>query len=269
MLTEKACYARTTILEMCVSANAGHLASSLSCVDILVALYYGGILRIRPHEPNWKDRDRFIISKGHGGIGLYPILADLGFFDKTELQTFGKDGSRLDIHPDTTAPGIEMFTGSLGHGLGVGAGLALAAKMDGKSYKTVVLLGDGECYEGSIWEAAMFASGHQLSNLMAIIDRNKLCVLDFTENVLPLEPLDEKWGAFGWDVVNIDGHSFMDLLIGFHRFGYRQSSKPLMIIAHTTKGKGVSCMENTPKAHTQVPSGNDLEKARRELVWKK
>ncbi len=172
MLTEKACYVRSTILEMCVSANAGHLASSLSCVEILVALYYGGILRIRPHEPNWEDRDRFIISKGHGGIGLYPILSDLGFFDKSELQTFGKDGSRLGIHPDPNAPGIEMVTGSLGHGLGVGAGLALAAKMDGKSYKTVVLLGDGECYEGSIWEAAMFAGCHKLDNLVVIIDYN-------------------------------------------------------------------------------------------------
>lgn len=259
-LEKKAKWVRQQILEMCARAEVGHVASSLSCVDILVALYYGEILRFDPANPKWEERDRFILSKGHGVIALYPILADLGFFPREELRRLCQPGGILGIHPDENVPGVEMITGSLGHGLGVGAGLALAFKMDEKPNKVVALLGDGECYEGSVWEAAMFAGHHKL-NLVAIIDRNKLSTIDFTENYLGLNPLAAKWAAFGWHVVTTDGHSFNGLLDAFLLSG----EFPLAIIANTTKGKGVSFMENNPIAHTLVPKGEQLEKAKEEL----
>ena len=263
-LIKKAKYVRKQTLEMCVQGG-GHLASSLSCADILVALYYGRILRFNPANPNWEDRDRFIISKGHGAIALYPILANLGFFPDDELSRFCQGIGMLGAHPDTNIPGIEVITGSLGHGLGIATGLALAAKIDGKKYRMVALLGDGECYEGSIWEAAMFAGHHELNNLIGIIDRNGLTVTGFTENSLRLNPMDDKWKSFGWEVCTINGHSFHEILTAFKDYRSRSINKPLMIIANTTKAKGISFMENDPMAHTFIPSGEQLEKARAEL----
>jgi transketolase len=264
-LKNKATWVRSQVLEMIVSANKGHIGGAFSCTDILVVLYYGGILRFDPSNPKWSERDRFIMSKGHSGVALYAILADLGFFPLSELGTFCKNNSMLGGHPDRNIPGIEADTGSLGHGLGIGAGLSLAAKMDKKDYMTIVLLGDGECYEGSVWEAAMFAGHHQLNNLIAIVDRNGQCVTDYTEDCNRHEPFTDKWRAFNWDVREIDGHSFEDLLTCLQDFKYRNSKLPLVVVAKTIKGKGVSFMEGKLEWHHGVTKGENLEKARREL----
>jgi len=256
---------RREVLEMCVSAGCGHIVSSFSCTDILVALYYGGALRFDPASPDWDERDRFIISKGHGAIALYPILADLGFFPQDELSKFCQGDSLLGAHPDNKIPGIEVVSGSLGHGLGIAAGLALSAKMDKKDYAAVALLGDGECYEGAVWESAMFAGHHQLNNLTGIVDRNGLSVTDYTEISLRLNPLGEKWASFGWDTLTVDGHSFEEILAAVEGLRSRSSTRPLMVIANTVKGKGVSFMEDTPLWHTMVPSGEQVEMAKREL----
>jgi len=264
-LDNKARWLRREVLEMCGRAGTGHVSSAFSCIEIVVALYYGGILRFDPENPDWDERDRFIISKGHSGIAVYPILADLGFFAKEELERFCQTDSILGVHASRNIPGIEATTGSLGHGLGLATGLALAAKMDRKLHMTVVLLGDGECYEGAVWESAMFAGHHGLNNLVAIVDRNMLCTTDFTENFLHLMPLEDKWRQFGWNVVTVDGHSFEQILSAFSDFRSRRSSKPLAIIANTTKGKGISFMENVPIWHAVTPKGNQLETAKEEL----
>lgn len=263
-MKKKAREIREQTLEMCALANSGHISSSFSCTEILVALYYGGILRVNPHDTEWEDRDRFIVSKGHGGIALYPILADLGFFDKKELTKYCKGGI-LGAHPDKSIPGIEVTTGSLGHGIGIGIGLALSAKMDKKGYMTVVLMGDAECYEGTTWEGALLASHHKLNNLVCIIDRNMLSATDFTEDFMKLELLHDKWLSFGWDVFSIRGHSFSEILNVFKYPHNQWSSKPLMIIAYTTKGKGISMLENNPLGHTLIPRGTPLETAKEEL----
>jgi len=264
-LKQKAKWLRKTVLEMTVAAGAGHIAPSFSCTEILVVLYYGGILKVEPKNPTWENRDRFILSKGQSAVALYAVLADLGFFPKIELLGFTQKDSRLGGHTENTIPGVECFTGSLGHGLSIGAGLALGAKINKKKYVTTVLLGDGECYEGSVWESAMFASHHQLKNLVAIVDRNGLSAIDFTENYLKEEPLKDKWCAFGWDVKTVNGHSFDELLSVMKQIRMRKSNKPLCIIAKTVKGKGVSFIENNPIWHYRIPVGDELEKARREL----
>lgn len=264
-LERKAKWLRKEVLEMCGRAGTGHVSSAFSCIEIMVALYYGGILNYDSANPGWDGRDRFIISKGHSGIAVYPILADLGFFPTSEIDKFAQEGGILGVHASKNIPGMEATTGSLGHGLGLAAGLALAAKMDAKLHMTFVLLGDGECYEGSVWEAAMFASHHHLNNLVAIIDRNMLCTTDFTENLVRLNPLDEKWYAFGWDVITIDGHSFTQILPKIQGVRSRRSSNPTVIIANTIKGKGVSFMENVPLWHAVTPHGEQFEKAREDL----
>lgn len=268
-LVKKTSWVRNQILEMIVSANKGHIGGAFSCTDILVTLYYGGILRCDPNDPDWSGRDRFILSKGHSCVALYAILADLGFFSISELNSFCQKGSMLGGHPDRNIPGIEADTGSLGHGLGIAAGLALSAKIDKKDFMSVVLLGDGECYEGSVWESAMFAEHHQLSNLIAIVDRNQQGVTDFTEDCNRLEPFADKWRAFDWDVKTINGHSFGELLDTFKDFRCRRSVRPLVIIASTIKGKGVSFMEGKLQWHHSVPTGENLRIAREELTLNK
>lgn len=264
-LQKKTNWVRRQVLEMAVNAGAAHIAPSFSCIDILVTLYYGGILRINPENPQWPERDRFILSKGQAAVALYAVLADLGFFPKEELMTFTCNGSRLGGHTENTIPGVEAFTGSLGHGLSIGAGIALAGKMDRKRYLTVVLLGDGECHEGSIWEAAMFSSQHKLNRLVAIVDYNGLSATDYLKNYLDIEPLRKKWLAFGWEVRITDGHDIRKLLNAMKDLRQRKSEKPLAIIAKTIKGKGVSFMENKPIWHYRIPVGEELEIARREL----
>ncbi|MDD5614395.1 MAG: transketolase [Candidatus Omnitrophica bacterium] len=264
-LNNKANWLRRQVLEMAVNAGAGHIAPSFSCVEILVALHYGGIMRLNSKNPSWPLRDRFILSKGQAAVALYAVLADLGFFSKDELMSFTCDGSRLGGHTENTLAGVEAFTGSLGHGLSIAAGLALAAKMDKKRYKTFALLGDGECHEGSIWEAAMFASRHKLNNLIAIVDHNGLSATDVLKSYLDVEPLADKWKAFGWQVKTVDGHNISQLILALKEGHGQKSQKPLVLIAKTIKGKGVSFMENNPIWHYRIPVGEELDIARREL----
>ncbi len=256
---------RRQIVDMIFNAKKGHIGGALSCTDILVTLFYGHILRYDARDPHWPERDRFILSKGHSGVALFSILADLGYFDSSELAGFCQDGRRLGGHPDKSIPGIEADTGSLGHGLGIGTGMSLSAKMDNKQFLTIVLLGDGECYEGSVWEAALFASHHRLKNLVAIIDRNGQCVTDFTEDCVRLEPLAEKWKGFGWDVINVYGHSFEELLGAMNTFRDPEREKPLLMIANTIKGKGVSFMERQLAWHHSIPSPEEFIAAKKEL----
>ena len=265
-LEYKAAELRLHILRTALKAGKGHVPPAFSWVEIGVALFYGGHLNLRSHDPKWKNRDRFILSKGHGCLTLYAMLADLGFFPKTELDNFCGPGSLLAGHPDTQIPGVEGVSGSLGHGLGLSAGLALGAKLHSYPWKVVTVMGDGECQEGSVWEAAMFASHHQLHNLIAIIDRNGLGATNYTEKNVALEPFVSKWKAFGWEVVSINGHSFEELDKVLGCFRQRQSVKPLMILAQTVKGKGLSFMEASVDWHHRIPKGEEVEEAIRELM---
>lgn len=258
MMKVKAAELRLRILETALRAGKGHVAPAFSWVEIAVALFHAGILRIDPQNPTWPNRDRFILSKGHACLTLYGVLADLGFLQQGALESFCQDGSLLAGHPDPNIPGVETVSGSLGHGLGVGAGLALGSRLDREDWMVFVLLGDGECDEGSIWEAAMFAGHHQLNNLVAIVDRNRLSATDFTENVLALEPLERRWEAFGWDVVSVNGHSFEEIMDTFAQVRDRSSAKPLAVMAHTIKGKGVSFMEGSPSWHHRLPKGEEV-----------
>lgn len=265
-LEKKANYIRNQVLDMCVKAGTGHVTSSFSCAEILVALYYGEILRYDASNPEWENRDRFILSKGHASPILYAILADLGFFSESEISRFCQAEGMFGVHLQDDVPGVEITSGSLGQGFGIAAGMAFAAKIDRRDYMIFALLGDGECYEGSIWETAMFASHHKLNNLVAIVDRNRLCVTDFTENCVRLNPLDKKWESFGWNVVTINGHSFEEIFGALAGFRSRQISDPLVIIANTVKGKGVSFMENKPFWHGIAPMGKQAEMAKMELT---
>jgi transketolase len=264
-MENKARWVRRQIVEMIFGAGKGHIGGALSCTDILVGLFYGDVLRYDPKDPGWPERDRFIMSKGHSGIALYVILADLGFFPLSELATFCGNGTMLGGHPDRNIPGVEADSGSLGQGLGIGAGLALCARLDRRHYRTVVLVGDGECHEGSVWEAAMFAGHHQLGNLTVVVDRNRQCVTDFTEDCVRLEPLSAKWEAFGWETRSIDGHSCGEILETLRAIGTRENGKPLVIIANTIKGRGVSFMERQLHWHHGIPAPDELETARKEL----
>ena len=265
-LEEAAARIRKSVLETCLRARTGHLTSSLSCVEILVALYHGGLLRFDPQRPAWDGRDRFIMSKGQASPALYAVLADLGFFDPRDLELFAQQGGRMGVHLQRDVPGAEITSGSLGLGLGIAAGLALGAAMNGEGHRVFVLLGDGECDEGSIWEAAMFAAHHRLGNLTAVIDRNGLCVTDFTEKIVALEPLAEKWKAFGWEVRRIDGHSLEELAGALAGRETHVSTPPLMVIADTIKGAGIPCISNIPLWHGQVPSGELADRCRAELA---
>jgi len=264
-MKEKAKELRKTVLEMCIKAGTGHVTSCFSCVEILVALYYGGVLKHDPKNPKWKDRDRFLLSKGQASPLLYAILADRGFFPKEDLETFCQPGGKFGVHLQNDVPGVECTFGSLGNGLGIAAGMALAAKKNRQNHMVYVLLGDAECYEGAIWEAAMFASHNRLNNLVAIIDRNHLGVTDWTESMLALEPLEEKWTSFGWAAGNTSGHN-KNILGVFRELEFRRNNIPTVIIANTTKGGGLSFMSNDPKWHGLAPSGEDAERARKELL---
>jgi len=264
-LEKKAQEIRNLVLDMCIKAGTGHVTSSLSCIDILVSLYCGGILRHDPDNPNWEARDRFILSKGQASPALYAVLADCGYFTKKELSKFAQKGGKFGVHLQRDVPGVEITSGSLGQGFGTAAGIALGAKMNQELYLVFTLLGDGECYEGSIWETAMFASHNRLNNLIAIIDRNYLCVTDFTENLIALEPMDEKWRSFGWNVCRINGHSIEEIFKALCSVRSRRSNKPLLVIADTVKGCGVESLCYQPLCHGIAPKGEDAVKAMREL----
>lgn len=264
-LKKKSFQIRKIILEMCVKAGTGHVTSSLSCVEILVALYHGRIMKFDPKKPSWEGRDRFILSKGQASPALYAVLGDLGYFKMKELDRFAQKDGKFGVHLQNSVPGVELTVGSLGQGFGVAAGLALAAKMNHRKNLVFALLGDGECYEGSIWETAMFAAHNNLNNLVAIIDRNYLCVTDFTERLVRLEPMEDKWSSFGWETKRINGHSIEKVWKVLALARSRKSQKPLMIIADTVKGQGINCLTNSPLWHGMAPKGKDIEVCRREL----
>jgi len=264
-LVKKAKWLRGKVLDMALKAGAGHIAPSFSCAEILVALYYGGIIRKKPKTARWLGRDRFILSKGQAAVALYAVLADLGYFPVAELNLFTQPGSFLGGHTEDRIPGVEAFTGSLGHGLPIACGLSWAAKQDRKKLKVYVLLGDGECHEGSIWEAAMFAGHHRLNNMLAVIDHNGLSATDYLSSYLSIEPLNDKFESFGWDTVTVEGHSFEQLLEVMEMFKAGYFKKPLAVIAKTTKGKGVSYMESKPLWHYRIPAGQEVIQARKEL----
>ncbi len=248
-------------------AGSGHPGGSLSSVELLTALYFSE-LRINPKKPNWPERDRFVLSKGHAAPALYAALAMRGFFPVQELLTLRQLGSRLQGHPERDVKiGIEVSTGSLGHGFSQAVGIALAGKIDKKKYKVYVLLGDGECDEGIVWEAAMFASKYKLDNLIAIVDRNHFQLSGSTKSVMPLSPLAKKWGSFDWKVFEINGHNLNQILSTLEK-AKKVKGKPVVIIANTVKGKGVSFMENTYEWHGKAPKGELLEKALEELGCK-
>ena len=229
------------IIEMTTEAGSGHPSSSLSAIDILVALYFGGVMCYKPDQPDWPDRDRFILSKGHGAPALYTVLAEAGYFDADELMSLREIDSPLEGHPNMRVlPGLEASTGSLGQGLSIGVGQALAARADDRSYRVYVMIGDGESDEGQVWEAAMSAAKFQLDNLTAILDYNKFQQTGPVSEVMPtLEPLVDKWASFGWDVREIDGHHLERILEALYNV-QQVTTQPQMIIAHTLKGRGLS-----------------------------
>lgn len=240
--------ARRLMVETLICAGCGHPGGAFSSIDLMVSLYFS-VMKVDVNNPKWEERDRFILSKGHSSIGLYTILHLKGFFNKETLLTFRQNESKLIGHPDKNkVPGIEMSTGSLGHGLSIGVGLAISGKMNKKNHKVFVLMGDGETQEGSVWEAAMSASHYKLDNLIGIVDRNMIQIDGFTEDIMALEPYKAKWKAFGWDVVEVDGHDFSKLLSAFKKIPFKKN-KPSLIIANTVKGKGISFMENNPEWH--------------------
>ena len=232
------------VIEMTTQAGSGHPSSSLSMIEILVALYFGGEMNYRPEQPDWPERDRFILSKGHGAPGLYAVLAEAGYFDPDLLMTLREIGSPVEGHPNMRVlPGIEASTGSLGQGLSIGLGHALAARVDGRNYQVYVLIGDGEADQGQIWEAAMTAAKYRVGNLTAILDYNKFQQTGPVRDVMPtLEPAVAKWMAFGWHVSEINGHDFKDIFSAF-KMKPKANGKPHIIIAHTLKGHGLSAFE--------------------------
>jgi len=260
-LTNKAAQIRRTILETALKAKKGHVPPAFSCVEVAVALYYGGILNVRPDQPDWDGRDRFILSKGHACLTQYAILADLGFFPAAELDHFAGNGAMLPGHPEPHIPGVDAISGSLGHGLGFAAGMAYAARMDGKTWRCFTILGDGECQEGSVWEAVMFAGHHKLGNMVGILDSNKLSATDFVENIVTLKPIADRFQSCGWDTATINGHDFGAILSALDPARLKQQTKPLMIIADTVKGRGVDFMENSPNWHHQMPKGEQITAA--------
>lgn len=244
--------------------KSSHVASVLSMADI-IAVLYGKVLRHRPEQPKWPERDRFILSKGHAGAGVYAALAETGYFPVDWLKHHCAQGSKLFGHVSHIGiPGVELSTGSLGHGLPVGAGMAYAGKLASKNYRVFVLLSDGECDEGSNWEAILFAAHHRLANLVAIVDYNKIQSLAPVAETLGLEPFADKWRAFGWQVQEVDGHDH-DQLIASLDIWSKPGSPPACVIAHTTKGKGVSFMENSVLWHYRSPQGEEFAAALAEL----
>ncbi|MFV0563068.1 transketolase [Malaciobacter mytili] len=256
---------RIKLFDLVMQDMKGHIPSSFSSLEIVLNLFYGKIMNFDVTNPNNPNRDRLIISKGHAAMVLYPILQELGYFDKSELKKFTKPDGILRMYADHTIPGIEAITGSLGHGLGISNGYAYAAKQDNKDYKSFVIIGDGECYEGSIWESAMFASHYKLDNLIVILDVNGLCIMGETKNCIDQGSLENKFRSFGFETINVNGHSHKDIQRGFKIIN-NKNGKPKAIIAHTVKGKGISFMENHPLWHNKMPTKAQIEQAYKELA---
>ncbi len=263
-LARKAPRYRMEIIEMLAEAGSGHPGGSLSAIDLVSAIYHGK-LRQRPAEPDWPGRDRFVLSKGHGVPALYVVMADLGYFPREELWTLRKVGSRLQGHPSVLSlPGLEGSTGSLGQGLSMAQGMALAAKLDRAAHRIYCLMGDGETQEGQVWEAALSAPKWRLDNLTVILDYNKAQIDGYTRDVMDLEPLADKWRAFGWHVISLDGHDHGAILDALDE-AERVKGRPSYLIAHTVKGKGVSFMENVVHWHGVAPKREEADRAIAEL----
>jgi len=255
---------RRHIIQMTAEAQSGHPGGSLSSVEIATALYFC-VMRHDPRNPQWPDRDRFILSKGHAAPLLYSTLAEAGYFPVEELLTLRKLDSRMQGHTDRGhTPGVEMSSGALGQGLSFGIGVALAARLDNKGHRVYVLLGDGECDEGQVWEAAMAAAHYNLDNLTAIIDRNRLQIDGWCCDVMNTEPFADKWRAFGWHVIEVEGHDIEQLIDAFEQ-AKKVQAQPTAIVARTVKGKGVSFMENKAEYHGKAPTAEEAERALKEL----
>jgi transketolase len=254
---------RAKAVEMSHAADAAHLASSLSCIDIIAVLYQS-VLNLDPLNPKWDDRDRFILSKGHAATALYAALAYKGYLTEDDLKTYGKAGSLLEEHPSPKLPGVEAATGSLGHGLPCGCGLALAGRIKRQKYRTFVLMSDGECNEGSVWEASLFAAANKLGNLCAFVDFNKWQATGRSKEVLALDPLADKFKTFGWNVHEIDGHDHQQILNAVNGVSL-DNTKPTMVVSHTVKGKGISFMEDDNNWHYRIPTVEEVAMAKTEL----
>lgn len=264
-LADRAKFMRKETVRLSRIAGAGHYSSTFSAAELLVALYFAK-LQIRPLEPDWPDRDRFVLSKGHAAIGLYPILADLGFFDAKLLDDYTRLGSPFGDHPDMKKiKGIDFSSGSLGHGLSIGVGFALAARMQSRDHRVFCLLGDGELAEGQIWEAAMSAAHFKLGSLVAIIDRNGLCIDGHTEDIMSIEPLEERFQGFGWNTTRIDGHDIGQILATLDALPSCGTGRPTAIIADTVKGRGVAMMEGALNWHVGNLVGEDYDAVMAEL----
>ena len=263
-LDERSRYLRGLIVDALEGGKRGHIGASLSLVEIL-RVFYDSILNVRPADPHWADRDRLILSKGHGCLTLYALLADKGFFPMAELRRQCTAGALLAGHPETRVPGVEASTGALGHGLGIGTGMALAARMRGKTYRVYVVTGDGELDEGSVWESALSAAKHGLENLTVVVDYNKLQSYGAVADVMPLEPLADKWRAFGFAVREVDGHDVaaLERVLSATPF---EAGKPNVVIAHTVKGRGISFAEHDPGWHHKAKvSDENVASLRRAL----
>lgn len=254
---------RRQIYRIAHFAGGGHMGAAFSMTDIISVLYFGNVLKYDAQNPNWEDRDKFILSKGHACYALYAALAKAGYFPESELKTVGKTGSKFGGHPKINEiPGVEASTGALGHGLSFAIGIAYANKADKKNSHVYVVLGDGECQEGSIWEGALSAPTLELDNMTVIVDHNKLQAMDNLENIVHMKPFSDKWKAFGWNVIEIDGHNYDEIREALLTRG---KGKPMLIIANTIKGKGVSFMENTPIWHYRMPNEQELPILMQEL----
>lgn len=263
-LTEKARESREWIVRMIHEAGSGHPGGSLSAIDIMTVLY-SKVMRHDPRNPDWPDRDRLVLSKGHAAPALYTALAMQGYFEKTELLTLRKMGSRLQGHPSKNkTPGVDMSTGSLGQGLSISIGMALGARLDRKDFRVYTILGDGEIQEGQVWEAAMAASHYKLDNLCAILDRNQLQIDGPTEKIMSIDPIAPKFEAFGWNVITINGHDIKEILKAF-KDAECVKGKPTLLLANTVKGKGVSFMEGSLNFHGKAPNKDELAQALVEL----
>jgi len=255
---------RREIVEMTGAAKSGHPGGSLSAVEMVVELYFD-YMRINPKDPKWPDRDRFILSKGHAAPVLYAAMAEAGYTPKDQLNTLRKLGSIYQGHPDVRfIPSLEASTGSLGQGVSLALGMGLAARLDGRPYRTYVMLGDGESQEGQVWEGAMAAAFHKVDNIVAIVDYNRIQLDGFVKDIMELEPLVAKWQSFGWHTIEIDGHDFIAIRRALEE-AEATKGKPTAIVAHTVKGKGVSFMENNPKFHGTAPTAAEVAQALQEL----